>query len=86
MPSDHDKLLEIQIEEKKSFIENSRYCCLFRRSTDMRLLKYVFQCSILSMTMMFSMIQLSKGQDKQTYLSLLTLCLGVVIPNPKVHD
>ena len=81
-----DELLNLQIEEKKSHIENDRYCCLLKRNTDIRLLRYVVQCSIISMVMMFSMIQLSHGKDKEIYLNMLMLCLGVFIPNPKFND
>ena len=60
-------------------------CCCERKS-DSRLIKFVAQYLILLLVFVFCLTMLYNSttcEDTTGYLSLLTLLLGVVIPQPK---
>ena len=59
--------------------------CLCDRSTDSRLLKYCFTMIIILIVVCFCISQLINAETCEqttTYISLLTLVLGIVFPTP----
>ena len=62
------------------------HSCCTGKKTDSRLLKFVFVYIIIFMVIAFSLFKLNTSQtceDTQTFLSLLTLVLGVILPSPR---
>jgi hypothetical protein len=62
-----------------------RSCCGMR--LDKRVVLFFSQFSIAIMIISFSLYQLNKSDDcnhNQLYLGLLTLIIGIFLPNPKV--
>jgi len=56
---------------------------------DRRAIQYFTQLGIISSVMAFSIFQLNRldsCEGQQAYLGLLTLLIGVLIPNPKFND
>jgi hypothetical protein len=61
------------------------HSCCVGRSTDSRLLKFVSLYLILLGVVVFCLVSLSNSttcEDTTTYISLLTLILGVILPQP----
>lgn len=61
-------------------------CCML---LDRRAVQYFTQIGIITGVMMFCIYQLTslEGCDsQQTYMGLLTLLLGILIPNPQFND
>ena len=63
-----------------------RSCCF---TVNVRALKYIIQVSILSMLIIYSSVMLVVNQDCQSqtnYSSLLMICLGCFMPQPKISQ
>jgi hypothetical protein len=61
-------------------------CC--GRIVDKRAIQYFTQITIISITMIFSFYQLITVENceaQHVYIGLLTMLLGVLIPNPKFN-
>lgn len=62
------------------------HSCCTGKSTDSRLLRFVSQYSIMFMVIIFCLYELNQSktcEDTTTYISLLTLILGVILPSPQ---
>jgi hypothetical protein len=73
-------IMDTQIEEEKEW----KSCCW---SVDKSMVKYVIQVSILGGLIIFSscMLVVDKACESQrNYASLLMVCLGVFLPQPKI--
>ena len=71
------------IEHIERVSQWSSCCC---KKTDSRLLKFVAQHVIILMIVTFSLTKLWSSQDcstDSTYTGLLSLMIGVVLPQPK---
>ena len=77
---------ELKNEEKK--IDNEWQCCCFKEKTDARMIKYLTQISILVGIIILCIVRLSDpridGPTSNTYVSILSLCLGIICPSPKL--
>tara|TARA_R110000796_G_scaffold77688_3_gene173592 strand:+ start:487 stop:834 length:348 start_codon:yes stop_codon:yes gene_type:complete len=89
---DYSIELEIKEQEHRFKIEDDKYkdtwksCCMV---LDRRAVQYFTQISIIAGTMGFSIAQLYRNdtcEGQQTYLGLLTMLIGILIPNPKFND
>ena len=74
-------------EDVKHITELNKWsCCCFSHTTDSRLIRFLGQYLILFMVFVFTLTMLFNAEsceDVQGYMSLLTLLLGIIIPNPK---
>tara|TARA_R110000868_G_scaffold78486_1_gene223959 strand:- start:71 stop:397 length:327 start_codon:yes stop_codon:yes gene_type:complete len=84
--------IERKILEHKLKIEDDKYadtwksCCIL---LDRRAVQYFTQIIVIGGTMGFCISKLYFNESceaQKTYLGLLTLLLGVLIPNPKFSD
>jgi hypothetical protein len=77
--------MDLNVEEQKENKDNTwKSCCL---KVDKNAVKYFIQVSILSSLILTSLTMLiyDKSCDSQRWWSgLLTLCLGVFLPAPKM--
>ena len=90
-PQMRERALEatIEIKEKRIDAKNSKprvwkSCCL---ELDKDFAIYFTQMGILSSIIAFSAVMLSKSdtcEDTNTFIGLLTMCIGIIIPNPKM--
>tara|TARA_R110000782_G_scaffold138414_2_gene231018 strand:+ start:458 stop:811 length:354 start_codon:yes stop_codon:yes gene_type:complete len=79
-------------QEHRFKIEDDRYkdtwvsCCMV---LDRRAVMYFTQIAIIGGTMGFCIAQLYRNETcegQQAYLGLLTMLIGILIPNPKFND
>lgn len=79
-------------QEHRFKIENDMYkdtwksCCIV---LDRRAVMYFTQIAIIAGTIGFSITQLYRNETcegQQAYLGLLTMLIGILIPNPKFSD
>tara|TARA_R110000764_G_scaffold17132_1_gene47159 strand:- start:1056 stop:1439 length:384 start_codon:yes stop_codon:yes gene_type:complete len=84
--------VNMKILEHRFKVEDDRYkdtwksCCMV---LDRRAVQYFTQIAIIGGTMGFSIAQLYRNETcegQQAYLGLLTLLIGILIPNPKFND
>ena len=84
--------IERKILEHRFKVEDDKYkdtwksCCMV---LDRRAVQYFTQIIIIGGTMAFSITQLYRNdtcEGQQAYLGLLTLLIGILIPNPKFND
>lgn len=62
--------------------EQWRSCCS-SRTTDSHLMKYMTQISVSSVILIFSIVQIARGDDKlEMYFSLISFIMGVYLPAP----
>ena len=88
-PQMRERALEATIEIKEKKLEASKpriwkSCCL---ELDKDAAIYFTQMGILSSIIAFSAVMLSKSdtcEDTNTFIGLLTMCIGIIIPNPKM--
>jgi len=79
---------ELKNEEKKinHEYEDSWDCCLSKRKTDSRLIKYLFQMSIILAIITLCIVRLSEKnlpcEVANTYVGILTLLIGICLPSP----
>tara|TARA_R110000868_G_scaffold355510_2_gene617030 strand:- start:609 stop:950 length:342 start_codon:yes stop_codon:yes gene_type:complete len=86
-PSVDRRILEhrLKVEDEK-YKDTWESCCLVM---DRRAVQYFTQIVIIGSTMAFSIAQLYRidtCEGQQAYLGLLTLLIGILIPNPKFND
>jgi hypothetical protein len=90
--SSTSKELKILEQEHRFKIEDDKYkdtwksCCII---LDRRAVMYFTQIAIMAGTMVFSIAQLYRNETceaQQAYLGLLTMLIGILIPNPKFND
>jgi hypothetical protein len=90
--SSTSKELKILEQEHRFKIEDDKYkdtwksCCMV---LDRRAVMYFTQIAIIAGTMGFSISQLYRNETcegQQAYLGLLTMLIGILIPNPKFND
>ena len=91
-PINRSSTVDMKILEHRMKIEDDKYkdtwksCCMV---LDRRAVQYFTQISIIAGTMGFSIAQLYRNdtcEGQQTYLGLLTMLIGILIPNPKFSD
>jgi hypothetical protein len=84
--------VDLKILEHKFKVQDDKYkdtwdsCCL---TLDRRAVQYFTQIIIIGSTMSFSISQLYRNETcegQQAYLGLLTLLIGILIPNPKFSE
>ena len=84
---EEDRILQHKIEvEDKNYNDQWKTCC---GDIDRRCLVYGIQMSLLFLIMGFCIFKLLHSADcneSQTYLGLLTMLVGLVIPNPSIND
>lgn len=71
---------------KKMETANQWVSCCSSRKTDSRLLQFITVYIIISSIVAFCLYELSLSNTcshTQTYMSILTLILGVILPSPK---
>lgn len=76
----------IKIDIKNDDETNWKSCCL---TVDKSAVKYFIQVGILSSLIMFSATMLVVDKDcnsQRNYSGLLMMCLGIVIPQPKMSN
>jgi hypothetical protein len=82
------KVLEYKLKEKtdnRQFDHDNRWRSCCGMVLDRRLVMYSTQMTMIGLTMMFCVRQLTildTCNDQQSYIGLLTLLLGLVIPSP----
>jgi len=81
--------LEIKKEEKSlehEINDNWNCCCMKNRPTDSRMVKYLFQMAIILAIMVLCIVRLADPrttcETANTFVALLTLLIGVVLPSP----
>jgi hypothetical protein len=83
-PNAEKKKLELKLAEKK--YENTwESCCL---KTDKRAVVYFTQMIVICGIMGFSisqLIRINSCEGQQAYMGLLTLLIGLLMPNPKFN-
>ena len=88
----HSNSVNMKILEHRFKVQDARYkdtwksCCIV---LDRRAVQYFTQIIIMAGCMGFSIVQLSRLPDctsQQTYIGLLTLLIGIMLPNPKFND
>lgn len=86
------KELKVLEQEHRFKIEDEQYkdrwesCCLV---LDRRAVQFFTQIAIIAGTIGFCIIQLYKNETcetQQTYIGLLTMLIGILIPGPKFSD
>lgn len=73
-------------EVKTTNADPNMWICCRQRPTDSRLLKYLITVFTILILMAFCIVMLIKNEScesQQAYLGLLTLLIGVMMPNPK---
>tara|TARA_R110000822_G_scaffold252534_1_gene379183 strand:+ start:2846 stop:3184 length:339 start_codon:yes stop_codon:yes gene_type:complete len=87
----HSNSVNMKILEHRFKVQEERYkdtwksCCIV---LDRRAVQYFTQIVIMASCMGFSILQLSRLHDctsQQTYIGLLTLLIGIMLPNPKFN-
>jgi hypothetical protein len=86
-PSVEKRMLDhrFKVEDDK-YKDTWKSCCMVM---DRRAVQYFTQLIVIGGTMCFSISQLYRSdacEDQQAYLGLLTLLIGIFIPNPKFSD
>ena len=82
---DVDDIKELDVDDIKNLDEASQWrSCCCKKSTDSRLLKYATQYALIFSVFIFCLAMLTKGRcdDRGTYLNLLSLLIGIVLPTP----
>ena len=86
-PEQKSKIIDKNIDIAERRYKNEwKSCCVV---LDRRAVQYFTQIIIIVGTMAFSLYQLTSLTDcegQQAYLGLLTLLIGLIIPNPKFQD
>jgi len=91
-PINRSASVDMKILEHRFKVEDDKYkdtwksCCMV---LDRRAVQYFTQILIIGGTMGFSIAQLYRintCEGQQAYLGLLTLLIGILIPNPKFSD
>jgi hypothetical protein len=85
-PEMNTRVLEhrINIQDKK-YKNKWESCCL---TMDKRAVQYFTQIAIIMGVMSFSIVQLIRLDDcdsQQTYMGLLTMMIGVIMPSPRFN-
>jgi len=80
---------ELKKEQKKfehEIDDNWNCCCMKNRPTDSRLVKYLFQMSIIIAIITLCIVRLSEKnlpcEVANTYVGILTLLIGICLPSP----
>lgn len=90
--SSADIELKVLEQEHRFKIEDEKYtdrwesCCMV---LDRRAVQYFTQITLIAGTMAFSVIQLYRNETcetQQTYIGLLTMLVGILLPTPKFND
>ena len=90
-PELRDRVLDVQIKNEEKKIEheindNWTCCCLSNRPTDSRLVKYLFQMSIIIAIISLAIAKLSNHNldcnQTNVYVGLISLMVGIVLPSP----
>ena len=90
--SEEDKYLQKKIIEHKLKIEDEKISYMWKSGClllDRRAVQFFTQITIIVLVMGFSIVQLVRLEDcnsQKTYVGLLTLLIGLVIPNPKFDN
>ena len=88
----HSNSVNMKILEHRFKVQDDRYkdtwksCCII---LDKRAVVFFTQIIIMASCMGFCIVQLSRLSDctsQQTYIGLLTLLIGIMLPNPKFND
>jgi len=81
--------LEIKKEEKNlehEYEDNWNCCCFKNKRTDSRMVKYLFQMSIIIAIITICLVKLAKHdlpcEQTNVYVGILTLLIGIVLPSP----
>jgi hypothetical protein len=85
-PATAKKIIDYKIHREEKKEENTwRSCCFV---SDKRAIQYFSQLFIIAGVMAFSIVQMARldSCDSQPYLGLLTLLIGLIIPNPKIKQ
>jgi hypothetical protein len=86
-PEQKNKIINQKIDIVGRKYKNEwKSCCMV---LDRRAVQYFTQLAVIAGTMAFSLYQLinlPNCEEQQAYLGLLTLLIGLIIPNPKFHD
>ena len=86
-PSCHKMIIKHDIDlEDKKYNNTWNSCCL---TMDRRAVQFFTQIFVISGVMIFSVIQLYRldtCEGQQAYLGLLTLLIGILVPNPKFQE
>ena len=93
MEEESKKLKQVEISIKEKEYDNKLNSCC-SGSTDKRLLEVGFKMSIIAVVLVFSLVMIainSVSRDScnsfnSLYMSMVTLIIGVFIPNPKIKN
>jgi hypothetical protein len=86
-PSFEKRRLQHKWEVAEKKYQNKWESCCF--TCDRRAVMYFTQIGIISFTMLFCVYQLTSidsCESSQTYVGLLTMMLGIALPQPKFSD
>ena len=76
---------DVSMSDIKKEDEAAQWHCCLCGSTDSRLLRFLATYLIILMVFVFCLMMLSRSttcEDTTTYVSLLTLLLGLILPSP----
>lgn len=76
---------DVSMSDIKKEEESQQWRCCMCGTTDSRLLRFVAVYLIILIVFMFCLLMLSRAtncEETTTYISLLTMLLGVVLPSP----
>lgn len=80
-----ERRIDLEIKREDIEMEHGWRSCLCDKKTDSRLLKYCTTMLIMLIIICFCILQLANAEtceETTTYISLLTLVLGIAIPAP----
>ena len=73
-----------EVEEKIWLISD---CCRNKNNLTKSCIKYVIQVLILTIVLLFSLIQISiTNNNKEIYFSLISTIIGIFLPSPQMHE
>lgn len=90
-PELKSRVLEVELKNEEKKVEheledNWNCCCITNRPTDSRLIKYLFQMSIIIAIITLCIVRLSEKnlpcEVANTYVGILTLLIGICLPSP----
>ena len=72
-------------EEEKIWLISD--CCRNKNNLTKACIKYVIQVLILTIVLVFSLIQISiSDNNNEIYFSLISTIIGIFLPSPQMHE
>ena len=79
--------IELEMKREEHELDEEWECCMFKKKTDSRLIKYLFQMCLIIAIMIMCVIKLmttTNCTEQNTFVGILTMMVGIILPSPSM--